>query len=201
MHEDTRTGHVNPDTLRQDLEFIEGSIQTCRRIFGGMLAVARGSDRGLGHGNLRRAIDGALSVLEDGLKRRSIKVDLDLPEELPAIRGTQGDLTQLFLNICTNASDAMPGGGDLNIEARPDGEAVGVKISDTGEGIPPAVLDKIVEPFYSTKQDGSGLGLAICRSILWDIGGDMAIESEEGKGTTLRLTLPVLDQGSKEADR
>jgi len=198
MHEDTRKGHVDPDTFRQDLEFIEGSIQTCRRIFGGMLAVARGSDRGLGHGNLRRAIDGALSVLEDGLKRRSIKVDLDLPEELPAIRGTQGDLTQLFLNICTNASDAMPGGGDLNIVGRPDGVAVEVMIRDTGTGIPPAVLSKVLEPFYSTKQDGSGLGLAICRSILWDIGGEMAIESEEGKGTTLRLTLPVLDEGAKE---
>ena len=198
MHEDTRQGHVDPDTLRQDLEFIEGSIQTCRRIFGGMLAVARGSDRGLGHGNLRRAIDGALSVLEDGLKRRAIKVDIDLPEEIPAIRGTQGDLTQLFLNICTNASDAMPGGGELDITARPYGAAVNVTISDTGNGIPPAVLSKVLEPFYSTKQDGSGLGLAICRSILWDIGGDMAIESEEGKGTILRLTLPVLDQSSKE---
>lgn len=198
MHEDTRKGHVDPETLNRDLEFIEGSIQTCRRIFGGMLAVARGSDRGLGHGNLRRAIDGALSVLEDGLKRRSIDVDLDLPEELPAIRGTQGDLTQLFLNICTNASDAMPGGGRLSIAARPDSAAVNVKIRDTGKGIPPEVLDRILEPFYSTKEDGSGLGLAICRSILWDIGGDMAIQSEEGKGTTIKLTLPVLDRGEKE---
>jgi two-component system NtrC family sensor kinase len=125
-------------------------------------------------------------------------VDLDLPEELPAIRGTQGDLTQLFLNICTNASDAMPGGGRLSIAARPDSAAVNVKIRDTGKGIPPEVLDRILEPFYSTKEDGSGLGLAICRSILWDIGGDMAIQSEEGKGTTIKLTLPVLDRGEKE---
>jgi signal transduction histidine kinase len=198
MHEEAKSGHIEPETLRQDLEFIEGSIQTCRRIFGGMLAVARGSDRGLGHGNLRRAIDGALSVLEDGLKRRAIKVDLDLPGEIPAIRGTQGDLTQLFLNICTNASDAMPGGGDLNITARPDGDTVEVMIRDTGKGIPPEVVSKVFEPFYSTKQDGSGLGLSICRSILWDVGGEMTIESKEGKGTTLRLQLPVLDEGAKE---
>jgi len=198
MHEDTSRGRIRPETLRQDLEFIEGSIQTCRRIFGGMLAIARGSDRGLGHGNLRRAIDGALSVLEDGLKRRSIKVGLDLPEELPAIRGTQGDLTQLFLNICTNASDAMPGGGDLDIVARPKSKMVEVMIRDTGIGIPPEVASKVFEPFYSTKKDGSGLGLAICRSILWDIGGDMTIKSGKGKGTALRIRLPVLDDGAKE---
>ena len=109
-----------------------------------------------------------------------------------------GQASQIIINMVVNARDAMPGGGRLSIAARHDSAAVNVKIRDTGKGIPPEVLDKILEPFYSTKEDGSGLGLAICRSILWDIGGDMAIQSEEGKGTTIKLTLPVLDRGEKE---
>jgi two-component system NtrC family sensor kinase len=198
MYQDTSSGRIEPSTLSKDLEYIEKSIMTCRRIFGGMLAIARGSDRGVGHGNLRRAIDGALSVLEDSLKRNSVEVLLDLPPEIPTICGTQGDLTQLFLNVCTNARDAMPKGGLLHITARAEGAAVHVTVKDTGCGIPADVLDMIFEPFYSTKAEGSGLGLSICRSILWDIGGDIRVESEEGEGTRLRLTLPILEEDSRE---
>ena len=198
MYEDTSSGRVEPSTLSKDLEYIEKSIMTCRRIFGGMLAIARGSDRSVGHGNLRRSIDGALSVLEDSLKRNSVKVVLDLPQEIPTIRGTQGDLTQLFLNVCTNARDAMPKGGKLRISARPERRTVRVTVQDTGCGIPADVLHMIFEPFYSTKADGSGLGLSICRSILWDIGGEMKIESKEGEGTRLELTLPILEEDSRE---
>jgi signal transduction histidine kinase len=194
MHKDVSDGAFEPKTLTKDLEYIEESIRTCRRIFGGMLAIALGSKRGIGHGNLRKAVDSALSVLEDSLKRSAIDVTLDLPQEMPTICGTQGDLTQLLLNVCTNARDAMPKGGQMSIAAKVDHGEVGVTVADTGCGIPADDVDKIFEPFYSTKAEGSGLGLSICRSILWDIGGEMKIDSTEGRGTTLRLTLPVLEE-------
>ncbi len=198
MREDLDTGRIQASTLADDLGSVERSIQTCRRIFGGMLAIARGSGLGVGHGNLRRALDSVLSVLGDSLKRRSIEVILDLPRELPTIRGSQGDLTQLFLNICSNARDAMPGGGRLSIVARCDDNDVEVVVRDTGVGIAAADLEKIFEPFYTTKVDGSGLGLSICRSIVWDIGGDIRIESEEGAGTCSFISLPVLREKSQE---
>jgi signal transduction histidine kinase len=195
MREDVRGGHLDPATLAKDLDSIERSLQTCRRIFGGMLAIARGtSPQGAGHGNLRRAIDGALSVLEDSFDRQSIAVTLDLPRELPAIRGSQGDLTQVFLNLFTNARDAMPAGGTLAVAARNDARAVEVEVKDDGTGIPRSNLDRISEPFFTTKLSGNGLGLSICRSIVWDVGGEMGIDSEEGAGTTVRLTLPVLEE-------
>ncbi len=197
MRADVRGGHLEPMTLAKDLESIERSLQTCRRIFGGMLAIARGSSpqsavQGAGHGNLRRAIDGALSVLQDSLERQSIAVTLELPRELPAISGSQGDLTQVFLNLFTNARDALSPGGTLAVAARRNGAAVEVEVRDDGSGIPRASLDRISEPFFTTKDSGNGLGLSICRSIVWDIGGEMTIDSEEGAGTTVHLTLPVL---------
>jgi signal transduction histidine kinase len=197
MREDAKAGQVKAATLRDDLDSVEGSIQTCRRIFAGMLAIARGSARGLGHGNLRRAIDSAISVLEDSLKRHGISVELDLPAELPTIDASQGDLTQVFLNLFTNARDAMPGGGQLSIKARQQDGNVRVEVRDTGTGIPPEILDRLLEPFFTTKPDGSGLGLSICRSILWDIRGDLKIDSEKGRGTCVSVALPVFDDAAR----
>ncbi len=202
IRDDAENGELEASTLAEDLRSIETSLQTCRRIFGGMLAIARGgSDQGVGHGNLRRAIDGALSVLGDSLKRRSIEIALDLPKELPAIRGTQGDLTQLFLNLCANARDAMPDGGELRITAADSPGAVQVMVEDTGTGIPQKMLERVSEPFFTTKAEGNGLGLSICRSILWDVGGEMNIETASGKGTRALVSLPVLDGDGEPAER
>jgi two-component system sporulation sensor kinase A len=192
MREDATNNQLEAETVTQDLQSLEASIQTCRRIFGSMLTISRGAVRGVGHGNLRRAIDGALNVLEDSLKRRNIQVLLDLPDELPTIRGSQGDLTQIFLNLCTNARDAMSDGGELHIIATPNKKTVRVSVQDTGCGIPAEKLTRVLEPFYTTKAEGSGLGLSICRSVLYDIGGDLTVHSTEGEGTRLNLTLPVL---------
>ena len=199
IRDDAEHGEIEPETLAEDLASIEASLHTCRRIFGGMLAIARGgSDAGVGHGNLRRAIDAALSVLGDSLKRRSIEVTVALPKELPAIRGSQGDLTQLFLNLCANARDAMPDGGELWITATNGSGAVEVAVEDTGTGISPKMLERVSEPFFTTKAEGNGLGLSICRSILWDVGGEMNIETSPGEGTRAVLTLPVLDGGDRD---
>jgi signal transduction histidine kinase len=198
LRDDAHHDRLRAPAVSEDLQHIEKAIQTCRRIFGGMLAMVRGSGRAVGHGNFRRALDGALSVLQDSMTRSSIEIVLDLPQALPTIRGAQGDLTQVLLNICTNAKDAMPGGGQLRIAARANEEALQVEIHDTGSGIPAKLLDRIWEPFFTTKDEGNGLGLAITRSILWDIGGEMRIESEEGKGTSVFLSLPILEENAQE---
>lgn len=198
LKKDAAEGRLDGTSFAEDLGYVEESIQTCRRIFSGMLAVARGGGRIAGHGNLRRAINNALTVLEDSLKRRRIEVLRDIPEELPAIRGGQGDLTQLFLNLCTNARDAMPGGGELAIRVRRNDEDVEVAVKDNGCGIPEGSLARVSEPFFTTKNHGNGLGMSICRSIIRDVGGDMRIESREGTGTTVHLVLPVHEEPSGE---
>ena len=194
LQDDSQTGRIEEETLREDLDIIERSLQTLRRIFESMLSIARGSRRGVGHGNLRRALDSSLTVLEDSLKRLNVDVNLDLPAELPSIRGSQGDLTQLFLNLLTNARDAMRKGGTLTVRARIIEDKVRVAVEDTGEGIPKKHMERLSEPFFTTKDDGNGLGLSICRSVLWEINGTMKFESQPGIGTKVKLELPVLSE-------
>ncbi len=191
MQDDARDGRVDAEVLEKDLEQIETSLQVCRRVFGGMLQLDRGSARGLGEANLPRAVESTLSILEEGMRRHRIEIVLDVPEDLPAVRGTQGDLEQLVLNFATNARDSMPGGGRLTIRASPEGRDVALEIEDTGVGIEPEDFGRIQEPFFTTKRHGNGFGLSICRSILWDLGGSFRIESEPGRGTRVSVQLPT----------
>jgi signal transduction histidine kinase len=109
----------------------------------------------------------------------------------------------LFLNLFTNASDAMLKGGTLTIRvaAQPEGEKIIIiEIADTGTGIPPEILPKVMEPFYTTKPEGkgTGLGLAICRRIAQEHRGTLDITSEgiPGKGTKVRITLSSIEPGN-----
>jgi signal transduction histidine kinase len=104
----------------------------------------------------------------------------------------------VFLNLFTNAADAMPAGGRLAVRVRPDTlpperPAIAVEVADTGVGIPPEHLARVTEPFFTTKPEGkgTGLGLAICRRIVHQHHGTLAIDSRPGEGTTVRVTLPV----------
>jgi two-component system, NtrC family, sensor kinase len=188
---DIESNRLQEDTLSDDLQQIEHSIQTCRRIFGGMLALARDTSQAKVQGNVRRALDSALAVLRDGFERQRIQLEIQFADVLPNIQAGQGDLEQLFLNLTTNARDAMPTGGVLSIRADAEGDHVAILIRDTGCGIPGEFLSRIQEPFFTTKKNGNGLGLSICRSLIWNAGGQMDIKSELGAGTQIRLLLPI----------
>jgi two-component system, NtrC family, sensor kinase len=190
LRQDTLAGPLDAHLLEQDLGEIERSLQSCKRIFGGMLAFARGAGRGRGKGDVRRAIDGALNLLRDGLKRRQVEVAIDVPADLPAVRAGQADLERVLFNLMGNARDAMPQGGRLTIGAARDGERVRVWVEDTGTGIAARDLERVHEPFFTTKAQGHGLGLAVCRSILWEVKGDLTIASREGQGTRVEIVVP-----------
>jgi len=100
-----------------------------------------------------------------------------------------------LLNLLTNARDAMPQGGRLLIAARGCDQGIELVVEDTGVGIPPENLSKVLEPFFSTKADGNGLGLSICRSIVWQMQGKMEISSTTGAGTRVTVIIPVPGQG------
>ena len=189
---DVQSNRLQGDTLSKDLQQIEQSIQTCRRIFGGMLALARGAVQGSAQANVRRALDSTLAVLRDGLERQGIHLDVELGSVVPNIQAGQGDLEQLFLNLATNARDAMLTGGVLSIKADTVGDSISILINDTGHGIPPEVMSRIHEPFFTTKHHGNGLGLSICRSIIGTLGGRIEIESQTGVGTQVKVLLPIV---------
>ena len=189
--EELQTGAAKPEVLIQDLAQIEQSAQICQRIFDGMLQLARSETRPSGSAALPRVLDGTIAILGTRMKRAGVALEMKVADDLPEVSAGRGSLEQLFLNLLTNAIDSMPAGGRLKVVARPAGNRLEVRIADTGTGIPAEQLKRIHEPFYTTKTEGFGLGLAICRSILWDIGGEMSIDSQPGRGTTVTVLLPL----------
>jgi signal transduction histidine kinase len=140
--------------------------------------------------DLARIRQEVLGMHRAELDRRGIRIGGDARFIPLTVTLDSNQIRQVFLNLLRNAIDATRPGGEISIRLLLEDRYVVVKISDTGIGIRPQHLDKIFDLFYTTKPKGTGLGLAICKKIAQDHGGDITVESEEGKGTTVTLRLP-----------
>jgi two-component system, NtrC family, sensor kinase len=190
MQADVRSGAVAPTVFAEDLEHVQKSLQLCRRIFGGMLTFSRNAARRNGHAQVRRAIETASAILKYGISRSAIELQVDVPDDIPEVGCSQSDLEQVFLNLLTNAREATPQGGRITVTVRQFTDSVEISIADTGCGIPTDHLQRVLEPFFTTKAHGNGLGLSICRTLLWEVGGTLNIRSEPGHGTDVRVHVP-----------
>jgi len=190
MQADLRSGALAPAVFAEDLEHVQKSLQVCRRIFGGMLTFSRNAARRSGHGHVRRAIETATAILKYGMSRSDIELQVSVPEEIPEVACSQSDLEQVFLNLLSNAREATPHGGRIVVTVRSVERLVEISIADSGCGIPPEDLPRVLEPFFTTKPHGNGLGLSICRSVLWEVDGTLTIQSELGNGTDVRVLVP-----------
>jgi len=148
--------------------------------------------------DLNRVILDTLNLLEHQLKSAKIRIDEDLSSQLPMIHGNTGRLQQVFLNLFLNAKDAMPRGGTLKINTF-NGDGVNVMISDTGSGIAQENIQRIYDPFFTTKaspQDGqrrgTGLGLSVTYGIIQEHAGKISVESAPDEGTTFYLEFPLM---------
>jgi len=144
-----------------------------------------------GYGHVRRAIDTASAILKYGLTRSAIELQIDAPDDLPEVACSQSDLEQVFVNLLANAREATPVGGRIMIAVRAIDRAIEIVVTDTGCGIAAEDLSRVLEPFFTTKPNGNGLGLSICRSVLWEVEGTLTIQSEPGRGTDVRVVVPV----------
>lgn len=133
------------------------------------------------------------ALLERTLLMR-VQVAVDLSPDLPPIRGARSSLGNALMNLCVNAVDAMPGGGVLTLRTRALEGWAAVTVEDTGEGMPPDVLARATDPFFTTKPvgKGTGLGLATVRGVVEAHGGHLDLESKVGGGTRITLRLPPL---------
>jgi len=123
----------------------------------------------------------------------NIVLDLKLPNHPLYIKSTADIVSQIVMNLSINARDAMPNGGTITIEAKNNNDGCAVlKISDTGTGIPPEVLQKIFDPFFTTKEQGkgTGLGLSMVYGLVQQMKGELNVDSEVGKGTTFTIWIP-----------
>ena len=120
----------------------------------------------------------------------NVKIKTRLQPDIPLVRIDAGMIKQVFINIIKNAIEAMPKGGDLMITTISLDKTVLIEITDTGMGIPADIHDKILDPYFTTKESGTGLGLTICSKIISDHGGHIKIMSKENEGTTVIVDLP-----------
>ena len=145
------------------------------------------------------AVQSAVQLADTKARRGDISVGVNVPVGLPLIQGDQYQLTQLFTNLLINAYEAMEGSGRVTITARTvqvdDGaerrDAVVVELTDEGPGMSQDVADRVFNPFFTTKPQGSGLGLAIVRKIVDAHDGSIDLKTAPGRGTLIRVTLPV----------
>jgi signal transduction histidine kinase len=140
---------------------------------------------------LSTVVESTLGFIEDRLAKRKIELSLETAEAI-TVPADPERLQQLLLNLLLNAVDSMPRGGALRVRLGRGETGARIEIEDTGSGIAPEHVDRIYEPFFTTKGagDGSGLGLAICHGIAEDHGGSIVVKSVEGEGTTFVVELP-----------
>jgi nitrogen fixation/metabolism regulation signal transduction histidine kinase len=141
--------------------------------------------------SLAAVIAAVVDAYRIGLKDR-VEILVDVPESLPAVHIDKAVLSRALTNIIENALHAMPGGGELRIVGRPHAAAtVELSITDTGVGMDRAALERIFEPYFSTRASGTGLGLTIAKRNVELNGGTIAVESQRNRGTTIRIRLPT----------
>jgi PAS domain S-box-containing protein len=186
------------DPRRRALEIVEQEAKRMAELVANLLQFARRGDGQISTVDIRQEVAKAVDLIHHHVRKRLISVVQEFAPDTPTIYADRQKLRQVFLNLLTNASDAMPEGGTLTLLTAPatldNGKpAVLIEVADTGAGIPAENLERIMEPFFTTKEEGkgTGLGLAICRRVVEEHHGTIQIASEMGKGTTVRIVLPL----------
>jgi len=181
--------------LQRNLANIKDEISRLNHLVNDVLAAGRQAPPTLVPCDLKATLTEALTLVERQARSQGIQIRLDLARDLPVFRLDSAQMKTCFLNIITNAIQAMPGGGQLRIFAASSTGSNGVEclqlhFADTGPGIPPAERERVFAPFYSTKATGFGLGLAIAKKIVEDHAGRVFIDNGDNPGTDLVVQLP-----------
>jgi len=189
-------GSAQLDAIRQPLREAQESAQRVREIVRELKLFSRIEQTRHDRIDVRRLVESSVKLAWNEIRHRA-RFSADF-QEAPAVLGNEGRLGQVILNLLVNAAQAIAEGhadeNEIHVVVRSNtaGDAV-IEVSDTGCGIPPEVLPRIFDPFFTTKPAGlgTGLGLAICDRIVTEAGGRLTADSEPGKGSTFRVTLPA----------
>ncbi len=182
------------DPSREDSEIIFREAMRCRQIVRDLLDYSRLEKPKRARMSINRVVERSLTLIRGQAPFRDVSFDLGFADELPEVEVDVGQMQQLFLNLVINAGDAMGHRGTITIKSQSleDNRMVQVSVSDEGCGIPPDEIDRIFDPFYSTKgEQGNGLGLNVVQSIVAQHGGTVRVETKAGQGTTFLVCLPV----------
>jgi signal transduction histidine kinase len=194
LQEELGIAHADTPAVERYLEIVNAEVGRLRDIVDGFLRFAKPGSPRLEEVRLPAVVDHIVSLVRYEAHERGITMTADLAPDLPLILGDETQLGQLLLNLLINGIQAMPDGGQLVISGRLTQPQNGSMVEITwytGQIATPH-LGKVFEPFFSTKSGGTGLGLAIAYRIVEDHRGTIQVRSEEGVGTTFRLSFPSI---------
>lgn len=197
LDEDTLSPEQMPK-YRTYLDLIAGESARCGQILRNLLSFARQGDLRKSRFHLNNLVDEVILLTGNRMELQGISLCREIDEDLRPVYGDRNQIKQALLNLILNAVEAMPKGGIISIAADPDPEteSLRISISDTGPGVAKEHQSHIFEPFVTTKQDGKGvgLGLSVVYGIVTQHGGSIRLESEEDKGATFIVNLPVFNE-------
>jgi signal transduction histidine kinase len=186
------------DEIKRSLQVVVQTVDRAKRITTNLLTFARKREPRMELADITQAVGNPLELMQRDLEKSDIRLVRKF-SDVPAIVCDAGQISQVCLNLLTNARDAMlPDGGTLTVEIKRDDQDVLIAFTDTGTGIPPHILDNLFKPFVTTKgplgggeMAGSGLGLSVSDGIIKNHGGTIDVETELGKGSTFTIRLPI----------
>lgn len=190
------------DSTLEDLAVIAKEALRARDIVRALLDFSRQSESVPEETDLNQAVRDALGLVRRQMEKAGVTIEECYAPDLPPLSLAVGRIQQVFLNLFTNALQAMPTGGVLTIRSRRVGSEVAVSVADTGVGIPEEHRFRIFEPFFTNKPvgTGTGLGLAVGLGIVQEHGGRIEVESQVGEGSTLTVWLPLVDDPRRAGD-
>jgi len=183
------------DPGHEDLEMIVNEATRCKDIVRGLLDFARQSRVSRSATDLSELAEEVVSIMTPKADAAGVRMTSDVQEDLPSVMIDAAQIKQMLVNLVQNGIDASADVGQVRLSAHmcSEGDAVEIKVSDNGCGIPRENIPKLFTPFFTTKElgEGTGLGLAIAYGVVKMHYGDISVESEEGKGTTFSIYLPL----------
>ena len=182
-----------------DLENIISASLHAREVVKKLMLFARQMPSSQSKLNLNDAVKNAQFFLESRCNKEGINIELNLAENIPIISADSSQIHQVLINLIVNAMQAMSGGGSITISTYFDEYNVYLSCKDTGSGIPESILDKIFNPFFTTKKvnEGTGLGLSVVHGIIYTHNGEISVSSEENVGTEFLVSLPGINKHEK----
>jgi signal transduction histidine kinase len=175
----------------QHVAVIESEIRRLDEVVQGFLKFTRPEDLRLQPVRVKDLFDEILPLIEAEAQKNNVRVQVDVPPDIPWVNGDSAMLRQVFLNLAINGCQAMPTGGTLRLSCgRASGNRVEIRVQDTGVGIPAEHLPKIFDLYFTTKDHGTGIGLSMVYRIVQLHDGEIEVESTKNRGTTFRVLLP-----------
>ncbi len=189
----------NFEEFRISIRKIEEHVERARKVVHNMLGFARKMEPRLEDVDINDTLRQTIGILENYARINNIEISTELAPDLPIIASEQAKLQQVFLNLISNAIDAIGRDGLVNVISSRTDDKITVKVVDDGPGIPADQQAKVFDPFYTTKEAGrgTGLGLWVSYDIMEKMGGGIGLTSQVGMGTTFTVTIPVVPPEKK----